>query len=175
MMINDQRVKLGRITAVYGIKGWVKIYSNTEPMQNIFTYAPWQVCINGQWQTVKVKQGKRHGKGLIALLDHCENREQAKVYSGADIAVEQQQLPPLDEGDYYWSQLFGKSVETNTGLTLGKVDHMLATGANDVMVVKASEGSVDDRQRLIPWLPEQVVKQVDLTRGVIQVDWDVDF
>ena len=54
---------------------------------------------------------------------------------------------------------------------LGVVDHMIDTGANDVMVLKACEGSIDERERLIPYLEGDVVTEVDLERGVIAVDW----
>ncbi len=174
-MAQDQRVKLGRITTVYGVKGWVKVFSNTEPMDNIFAYQPWQILMNGQWQEVKVKQGKLHGKGLVAQLEGCNDREMAKLYAGAEIAVDRSMLPELEEGDYYWSQLTGMNVETETGVKLGKVDHLLATGANDVLVVRGNQDSIDTEERLIPWLPDQVITKIDLLGGVIRVDWDPEF
>jgi 16S rRNA processing protein RimM len=174
-MAQDSRVKLGRITTVYGVKGWVKVFSNTEPMDNIFAYQPWQILMNGQWQEVKVKQGKQHGKGLVAQLEGCNDREKAKLYAGAEIAVDRSMLPELDDGDYYWSQLTGLNVETETGVKLGKVDHLIATGSNDVLVVKGNQDSIDTEERLIPWLPDQVITKVDLLGGVIRVDWDPEF
>ena len=174
-MAQDQRVKLGRITTVYGVKGWVKVFSNTEPMDNIFAYQPWQILMNGQWQEVKVTQGKPHGKGLIAQLEGCNDREKAKLYAGAEIAVDRSELPELEEGDYYWSQLTGMNVETEAGVKLGKVDHLLATGANDVLVVRGNQDSIDTEERLIPWLPDQVITKIDLSGGVIRVDWDPEF
>ena len=174
-MAQDPRVKLGRITTVYGVKGWVKVFSNTEPMDNIFAYQPWQIFINGQWQEVKLKQGKRHGKGLVAQLECCNDRDQAKLYAGAEIAVESSKLPDLEDGDYYWSQLTGMNVETEAGVKLGKVDHLIATGSNDVLVVKGNQESIDTEERLIPWLPDQVITKIDLSGGVIRVDWDPEF
>jgi 16S rRNA processing protein RimM len=174
-MAQDSRVKLGRITTVYGVKGWVKVFSNTEPMDNIFAYQPWQILMNGQWQEVKVKQGKQHGKGLVAQLEGCNDREQAKLYAGVEIAVDRSMLPELDDGDYYWSQLTGLNVETDTGVKLGKVDHLISTGSNDVLVVRGNQDSIDTEERLIPWLPDQVITKIDLSGGVIRVDWDPDF
>ena len=52
---------------------------------------------------------------------------------------------------------------------------MLETGANDVMVVKATQESIDDRERLIPYLSDSVVLKVDIGKRVIRVDWDADF
>jgi 16S rRNA processing protein RimM len=174
-MAQDQRVKLGRITTVYGVKGWVKVFSNTEPMDNIFAYQPWQILMNGQWREVKVIQGKLHGKGLVAQLEGCNDREMAKLYAGAEIAVDRSKLPELEDGDYYWSQLTGMNVETEAGVKLGKVDHLLATGANDVLVVRGNQDSIDTEERLIPWLPDQVITKIDLSGGVIRVDWDPEF
>ena len=139
-MAQDHRVKLGRITTVYGVKGWVKVFSSTEPMQNIFDYQPWQTCIDGVWQDLKISQGKTHGKGLIALLEGCEDRDQARKYCGLDISVDRAILPNLEDGDYYWQQLTGLNVETDAGVKLGKVDHLIATGSNDVLVVKVVGG-----------------------------------
>jgi len=174
-MAQDQRVKLGRITTVYGVKGWVKVFSSTEPMQNIFDYQPWQTCIDGVWQDLKISQGKTHGKGLIALLEGCEDRDQARKYCGLDISVDRAILPNLEAGDYYWQQLTGLNVETDAGVKLGKVDHLIATGSNDVLAVKGNEESIDRNERLIPYLPDQVITKIDLLGGVIRVDWDPEF
>jgi 16S rRNA processing protein RimM len=174
-MPQDQRVKLGRITTVYGVKGWVKVFSSTEPMINIFEYQPWQTCIDGVWKELKFTQGKTHGKGLIALLEGCEDRDQARKFCGLDISVDRAILPNLEDGDYYWQQLTGLNVETDTGVKLGKVDHLIATGSNDVLVVKGNEESIDRNERLIPYLPDQVITKIDLLGGVIRVDWDPEF
>jgi 16S rRNA processing protein RimM len=173
--VADTRILLGRITTVYGVKGWVKVHSSTEPMDNIFNYKPWQVCINGQWRVVELKRGERHSKGLIAQLADCQDRDAAKLYCGADIAVQRSQLPTLPQDDYYWQQLTGLNVETETGISLGQVSYLMATGANDVLVVQGQTDSIDRKERLIPWLPNQVITKIDMTKGVIRVDWDPEF
>ena len=52
---------------------------------------------------------------------------------------------------------------------------MMETGANDVLVVKPIAGSIDNTERLIPWLPDQVVTVVDIANKRLTVDWDIDF
>ena len=84
-------------------------------------------------------------------------------------------LPDLSEDDYYWHELIGLRVENTAGQCLGKVSNLLETGANDVLVVDASADSIDDVQRLIPWLPDNVVVKVDRTAGVIVVEWGADY
>lgn len=179
-VLRDDLVVLGRVTSVYGIKGWVKIFSETEPMQAILEYHPWFIKPPSQdWQPITLAGGKPHGKGLVVRFAGCEDRDMAAAYRGAVIAVPKANLPDLDEGDYYWHQLEGLRVYSGKldgePLLLGRVSHLMETGANDVMVVKACEGSIDTRERLLPYLPGQVVTRVDLQLGEIRVDWDPEF
>ena len=103
-----------------------------------------------------------------------DDRDAAAQLKGSEIAISRAQLPALEEGDYYWHQLEGLSVYCGEEL-LGKIDHMLETGANDVMVVKPSEDSRDSQERLIPWLQGSVVTSVDVPGSRVGVDWDLEF
>lgn len=172
---SEEIITVGRITTLYGVKGWVKIYSHTEPMESILDYSPWLLKINGQWQPVKISDGKKHGKGLVAKLAGIEDRDIARQYCGLDIAIEKRLLPALEAGDFYWSQLEKLEVLTESGVRLGKVSHLIATGSNDVLVVKGNADSIDRKERLIPYLPDQVIKQINLEEGTIRVDWDPEF
>ncbi len=120
------------------------------------------------------------GKGLVAHIAGVDDRTLAEAYSGLEVAVKGDSLPALEEGDYYWSQLQGLQVwcrdvsgagGTEARVLLGTVDYLIETGANDVLVVKPSTDSIDDRERLIPYLPGDVVTKVDLERAEIEVDW----
>jgi len=165
---------IGHISGVYGVKGWVKIHSYTEPVENLLGYRGWMVQRRGKWESLAIDAGKRHGKGLIAHIKGVDDRDAAAALSGGEIAVLREQLPELEADQYYWYQLEGLAVVAN-GELLGQVDHMLETGANDVMVVKPVTGSRDKRERLIPWLRDSVVKSIDLQERVIEVDWDPEF
>lgn len=178
---NHPKVVIAKITGVYGIKGWVKIHSFTEPMENFIGFVQERDCViegpSGQ-KALAFDQVKRHGKGLIGHIQGVDDRDQAALFTKSLIKVDSDELPALDNDEFYWHQLEGLKVFTETEdeqLLLGKVDHLIETGANDVLIVKACKGSIDSQERLIPYLPEQVVKQVDLTSGVILVEWDPDF
>lgn len=171
----SEETVLGRISAVFGIKGWVKVHSFTDPVENILDYKQWHLLQDGRRQAVTVRESKRHGKGLVVSLKDVDDREQARAYCGAQIAVDSAALPTLPEGEYYWHQLEGLAVFTPSGVALGEVDHLLETGANDVLVVLATADSVDDRERLIPYLPDQVVTAIDLAGKRMTVDWDPEF
>ena len=160
-------ITLGHVSGVHGVKGWVKIHSLTEPREAIFEYQPW--LMGDSLKEVRVLEGKKHGSRLIALLEKMQDREQAEALVNQEISVPREQFPELSAGEYYWADLLGLSVELEDGRILGKIDSLLATGANDVMVVKG------DRQRLIPFVLEQYVRQVDLEGGRVVVDWDPEF
>ncbi len=160
---------VGRVVGLFGVHGWVKVLSHTDPREEIVRYHPWFLRRETQWQPIKVVDGHRHGKGVIARLAGVEDRDAARELVGVDIAIRRDQLPPLDPGEYYWADLEGLRVVTVDGVELGTVDHLLETGANDVLVVR------NDRERLIPYIRGDVVVEVDREAGVMRVDWDPDF
>lgn len=162
-------VLLGRISGLYGVRGWVRVFSYTEPRENILAYRHWLVRRGAQWTPVTVAEGRRHGKGIVVRLEGCTDRDAAAGWLESEIAVPRSALPPLAPGEYYWTDLQGMEVETVQGEVLGSVDFLLHTAANDVLVVKG------ERERLIPFLQGQVVLEVDPESRRIVVDWDPDF
>ncbi len=166
---SEQTVIVGRVAGVYGVRGWIKVHSYTEPAEQILDFQPWLVGSTNAWRPMSVTSGRRHGKGLIAQLESVADRERAVTLVGADIAVRRDQLPGLAQGEYYWTDLEGLRVVTAAGIDLGVVDHLFETGANDVLVVRG------ERERLIPYVRDEVVRRVDLEQGVLVVDWDPEF
>ena len=171
---NDMLV-VGKVNGLFGVKGWVKVFSDTQPRKNILGYSPWYLKVDGSWQAYKLESGKVHGKGIIAHLEKCPDRDVAALLVGAQIAIRRDQLPALEEGEYYWSDLQGLKVITLDGIELGVVTELMETGANDVLVVRETSNKGNEQERLIPFIPEQVVTKVDLEQGVMTVDWDPDF
>ena len=166
---------LGKIVSVHGIRGAVKVLSHTDPLDNVLDYPQWSLRRGAEQRTVSVTGARVQGRVLIVQLKGVNDRNQAEELVNFEICVAQDALPDLEEGEFYWHQLEGLRVETLDGQLLGRIDHLLETGSNDVMVVKPCEGSVDDRERLLPYLPDLYVKHIDLQAGLMQVDWDVEF
>ena len=160
-------VQIGHVSGVHGIKGWVKIYSLTDPREAIFEYQPW--LLGESREEICIAQGKKHGKHLVALLENLNDRDQAENLVNRPIAVYRDQFPELPDDEFYWTDLLGLSVRLGNGSELGTIEKMLATGAHDVMVVRG------ERERLIPFVREQYVKSVNLDDGIVVVDWDPDF
>ena len=159
---------LGRISGVFGVRGWVKIYSYTDPREAVLSYSSWLLGHDGDWQPAKVAEGKRHGKAVVARIDGFDDRDQAATLVGKDIAVTRDALPETEDGVYYWQDLEGLTVLRSDGSKLGTVAYLLETGAHDVLVVAG------DVERLIPFVMDEVVVDVDLAKGLITVDWEWD-
>jgi 16S rRNA processing protein RimM len=175
-MSKQELVVVGKLGATYGIRGWLKIFSYTEEAENIFSYKPWSVNVHGEYKTFSVESWKRHGKGWVVKLEGLEVREEAQLFTNAEIAVPSDALPALSNEEFYWRELFGMSVVTSKGYDLGKVIDVLETGSNDVLVVKANlKDAFGQKERLIPFLDEQVIKMIDRTAQRIEVDWDPEF
>ncbi len=165
---SQRYITLGRISGLYGVKGWVKVFSHTSPLTNILKYTEWYLKIDDSWQEFQLETGKAHGKGVVAKLVDIDDRDVAASLINMEIAIPRDQLPDLGDREFYWTDLEGLLVRTTGGVELGRLDHLFETGANDVMVVKG------ERQRLLPYI-DQVVKEVDIDAGIMSVDWDPDF
>jgi len=160
---------LGRCTGLYGVRGWIKVFSHTQPREKIIDYAPLYLQDQGEWRPLTIEQGRLQGKGIILKPAGCDDRDAAAALLGRDLAVRREQLPELAPGEYYWADLQGLRVINLNDVALGTVDYLFETGANDVMVVRG------ERERLIPFVQGPVVVAVDLAQGLVRVDWESDF
>ena len=166
----ENPVILGKITSAYGIKGWVKIHSFTDPIDAILQYQPWCLRQRGHWQQLQVEQGKIHGKSIVVKFQEVPDRNGAELLRGWEIVVDRNQLPELEDDEYYWIDLEGMEVVNEQDQFLGTVRQVMPTGANEVLVVKDAE-----RERLIPLVMEHYVKEIDPQSNRILVDWDPEF
>ena len=162
-------IVMGRIAGLFGVRGWVKIHSFTEPRAGILEYSPWYIRQADTWKEHELLAGHVQGKGVVAHLRDYVDRDQAAQLIGCDVAIRRDQLPELGAGEYYWSDLQGLRVENLDGVTLGTISHLFETGANDVVVVEG------EREYLIPYTWGLAVRSVDLQAGLMIVDWDPDF
>ncbi len=175
-MSKENQIVLGKVGAVYGIKGWLKIHSFTGDTDAILDYFPWSLKLGNNTQTVEITDWRKHNKGLIVKVAKVDDRDEAQALVGSEILVNEATLPDLPQGDFYWRDLIGMSVMTTKGYDLGVVSDMMETGANDVLVVKANlNDGFSKKERLIPYLFEEVVESVSIENKQICVDWDPGF
>jgi 16S rRNA processing protein RimM len=161
-------VVMARVVAAFAVKGWIKVQPFTEQADTLLGYPVWWLGKEGGWTSWALEEGAVHGKTVIAKLAGCEVREAAAALQGLEVAVPRSQLPERREGEYYWTDLLGIAVRNLQGEVLGRVERLLETGANQVLVVGG------ERERLIPFVAAFVVA-VDLAKGEVVVDWGRDF
>jgi len=155
------------VSGFFGVQGWVRVFSYTEPREALLDYDTWLIERGGAWQPTRLVDGKRHGKSVIAKLEGIDDRDQATGLLNCSIGVRRNDLPEPDAGHYYFSDLEGLRVVHRDGRDLGRVAYVLETGANDVLV------TAGDQERLIPFVGT-VILDVNIAEGVIQVDWEWD-
>ena len=172
MSQQDTHIQLGTIQGVFGIKGWLKIFSFCRPKEQILDYTKWQLRKPGNASVYKLQEGKLQGNKVVAKLNNIDDRTLAESLVRSEIWVAKSELPDLDDNEFYWFQLKGLTVITMDGEQLGRVKKMMETGANDVIVV---QDEIDKEEILIPYVREQVVKRVDLEKKTIMVDWQKDY
>lgn len=167
-------VGLGYISGIYGVRGWVKVFSWTRPPERILDYSRWLIGperagaadTQAPLSQYSLHSGRMHGKGLVAQLSDVEDRDRAAALIGQHIYVARDDLPATAAGEFYWADLVGLEVRNRQGVRLGVVDHLLETGAHDVLALDSGAN------HLIPFVHGDIVRDVDLDGGVISVDWD---
>jgi len=164
-----ERIVLGRISGPFGVRGWVKVASFTEPPEQILGFSCWHVALPaGGSRELRPLEGRRHGKGLVARIEGIADRDDAMALARGELWIERRELPALGAGEFYRADLVGLEVVNQEARPLGRVDHFLDLPANPVMVVSG------EREHWVPLVPRHL-RSVDLERGRVVVDWDPDF
>lgn len=171
-------ITIGKVIGVFGIKGWLKIKSFTEPAENIVNYSPLWLKTRHGLKEIDIQEYQFRSQGLILHIRGIDDRNAAEELGRVELAVREHQLAELEEGNFYWHQLLGLKVISRFAsdeYTFGTVTDLLETGANDVLVVQPTGESMDDRERLVPFVMDTYIKTVDLETKTMWVEWDPDF
>ena len=167
MKTRSDYIVVGQIGSTYGIHGWLKVLSFTDTVTQLLTYTPWYIEEGNHWKPIDVTGSRAHGKGIVVKLSGFDTPEHSKRLAGKKIAVTRSQLPTLKKNEYYWNDLKGLTVINQRGEELGKVIYLLATGANDVLVVKG------EKEHAIPYLLNDTIVKVDLEKQILYVNWEI--
>jgi len=176
-------ILLGKFVGVWGVKGWLKVFSYTRPRQDIGSYKQWLLIpqkVNLSKQTevsaalAEIKKCKEQGQNIVAKLESVDYRDQAQALIGMNICILREQLKDLPEGEFYWSEMLDCQVINQQGDDLGIVNSILETGANDVLVVHQQMADGTTQERLIPYSMDTVLS-LDIEQKQILVDWQTDY
>ena len=165
---DEKKLLVGKINGFFGLQGWVKVFSYTEPRVNILSYTPWSIDVDGELKQIEIKNGREQSKTIVAHIKGIDTREDSQKLIGKDIYIDKEQLPVLNEGKYYWHELIGFEVINQNKEKLGLVDYFVETGSNNVLVVKGK------KEHWIPYIEPYLIS-VDSKNKEIIVDWDKDF
>ena len=161
-----KKIVIARFGKTHGVKGGLKVISFNEPQENVIDFSPWLINKHGEWQALSIENSRIVNNGVLVKLKGVDDCDVAKDYTNVDINVERDQLPLLSGKQYYWTDLEGLKVVDNFDKELGIVDHLFATGANDILVVKQG-----NKKLLVPYIKDVIIK-VDLENKIIKVDYE---
>jgi 16S rRNA processing protein RimM len=162
---NSELILIGKVTATHGVRGQLKVVPYSGDVDSILTKCSIILKgLNGETEIAEISASAVHGRKILITLQGYDDINQVQHLVGREIYAERGQLPELDEGEYYWCDLIGLKVVTTQGEYLGELFDIMATGSNDVYLVKAGE-----KECLIPAI-EDVVVDINLDIGVMTVD-----
>ncbi len=162
----DAYALCGRILGAYGVRGWLRVFSYTQPPDNLIRYPAWQLRHAEQRRSITLEAARREGRGLVAKLRGIDDRDQAAALREQEIWIDATLFAPLPAGEYYQRELLGLHACDQHDRALGEVRGILETGAHDVLVIQG------EQEYLVPFAPGRTVLNIDLAQGRIKVRWD---
>ena len=169
---SDRKVPLGIFGKPFGIKGFIYLNYYGDVKENIKNFD--NLFLEDE-SLISIKETISKKDRLCVKLDKVESRDQAESYRDKEIYAYEKSFPSLPQGEFYWFQLEGLNVKNERGEILGYVDHLMPTGANDVLSLKPNQDSLDNKERLIPFMKEETIIKVNLEEKLIYVKWPSDY
>ena len=169
-MEDDKKIYLGKITGAHGIKGWLKIQSFSSPPENILNYPQWIINNQGKNDFYTLEQGRKQKNKIVVKLEKINDRNTAESLINSKIQILRSDLPKLSNENYYWSDLVGLSVLNSEDKVIGKIESLIETGANDVMVINTTK----DERALVPFVMHEIIKEVNVELNYIKIDWSIE-
>ncbi|WP_338834675.1 Ribosome maturation factor RimM [Moorella humiferrea] len=162
--MTEERIGVGKIVAPHGVHGEVKVEPWTDFPERFRPGLKLLLQLGLETRRVTVAGARPHGRHLLLKLEEVNDCNSAEALRGAVLKVEPWEVEPLPEGRYYIFQLLGSRVYSTDGEFLGTLTDVLATGANDVYVVRGN----NYKEILLPALKDVVLK-IDVSRKEIIV------
>ena len=169
-MEDDKKIYLGKISGVHGIKGWLKIHSFSSPPENILNYPKWIINNQGEEECYSVEQGRKQNNKIVVKLEKIDDRNTAESLINSKIQILRSDLPKLSNENYYWSDLVGLSVLNSEETVIGKIESLIETTANDIMVINTSK----NERVLVPFVMHEVIQEVNVELKYIKIDWPIE-
>lgn len=162
----DEWIAVGKITKPHGIRGEVRVQSDTDFPEERFSPGGTLYIQpeNAEGRPLTVSNFRRQKQFYILKFAGFNHIDEVEPLRNEILYVPKEELKPLPEGEYYYHEILGCRVETNEGDVLGEVADIFKTGANDVWVVRRK----GEKDVLIPFI-DDIVQSIDVKQGKIVV------
>lgn len=178
-------VEVGRVLGAWGVKGGIKVKAFAADPQALFSTKRWYLqppevqrlvlpsaAASPLPALLHVVQAREQGDAVVALVQEVTERDAAEALKGARVYVPRTSFPTPADGEFYWVDLIGLTVDTRDGLNLGLVVGLIETGPHCVLRIQSTDAAAPEC--LIPFVDAYVLS-VDLPGRRITVDWDPDY
>jgi 16S rRNA processing protein RimM len=154
----DEYLLIGKIGKPHGLQGDVKVICYSGQPDNVLDYKElFLVKREGVLSPpLDITKARVQGKGAVVSLRGVESRNQAEEIQGAGILIAIDELPAVEEDEFYWHQFIGRQLLDLAGTRIGSVTSLFSNGAQDILVVTADTGEI-----LIPVTKEIIVGESD--------------
>jgi len=168
----EELIVVAKFGAPHGVRGWLRIYSYTEPVENLFALADWRILDKSLGSIeLKVEEYKPHQKCYVVKLAGVETREHAGKFTNKLVQVDRSALPPLEAGEFYWNDLLGFKVINQLSEDIGTISYFINAGANDIVAVKNKAG----KEILLPFVFDDYVLEINEAEQFVKMQWDNEY
>ena len=160
----EDLLQVGIITGTHGLKGEVKVFPTTDDKQRFLDLTDVILDAGGERIALKVEYCKFFKQFVFVKFEGLDDINDVEKYKRCPLKVTRENAVPLEEDEYYIADLLGLSIVDDSGVTIGTLENVIETGANDVYEVVTQDGG----HILLPAIKECIL-DVDMEEGIILV------
>ena len=172
MRSSDRKILLGKLGKPHGVKGFLYIHYYGEDPNKLYDY---EGLLLDDGTSVKVDKLLLQKDRVILKFLETNSRNDAEKLRDKELFIKEDSLPVLENNQAYYFELEGLNVKNLDNVVLGRVKEILKTNANDVLVIEPTKSSVDEKERLVPYVKDNVVKEINKIDKTILIDWSEDY
>ena len=160
----EDLLQVGVITGTHGLKGEVKVFPTTDDKERFLDLEEVLLDTGDELLELKVEYCKFFKKFVFVKFEGLDDINEVEKYKRCPLLVTRDNAVELEEDEYFVADLLGLSIIDDSGVTIGKLENVIETGANDVYEVLTEDGG----RILLPAIKECIL-DVDMEEGIILV------
>tara|TARA_B000000475_G_scaffold268515_1_gene261104 strand:- start:764 stop:1306 length:543 start_codon:yes stop_codon:yes gene_type:complete len=173
-MKKNNLICIGSVGKPRGLKGEFFLNSFCSPQKNIINYT--KMIETNDGVCLELEYIKENNLKFLSKIKNINNVDEIKTYTNLMLYISSENLPSLNSDEVYWHDLVGMLViDENKNELLGEVKDINNFGANECLVVHATDDSIDNKERLIPFIRNNFISQIDKEKRIITVNWQSDY